>query len=250
LLRFTEGRGVFVVLTVWGVVLLIAAAMVLGESLPPERRHQGGLLTTFRPFGALLRDRIFIGYALSCGLAYAAMFAYISGSPFVLQEIFGVSPQTFSLLFGLNSLGLMLCGQINGRLVGRIPVRYLLMVGLGGNALGGVMLFLVIRVLDLGIVAVSVSLFVMVASLGFVLPNATALALADHADAAGSASALIGVLQFAIGAMTAPLVGIAGEDTAVPMAVVIVTGGVLANLVFYTFTRGGARDLAHEPASA
>jgi MFS transporter, DHA1 family, multidrug resistance protein len=159
------------------------------------------------------------------------MFAYISGSPFVIQDIYGLSPQVFSLIFGSNALGIAIAGQVSGRLVGRVSSRKLLAGGLVATASGGTALLLVV-IGNVGLVGILPSLFVVVASLGMVLPNATALALANYPRTAGSASALVGVLQFAIGAATAPLVGVAGTGTALPMAVVIAILGVAALVTF------------------
>jgi MFS transporter, DHA1 family, multidrug resistance protein len=238
LLRFTSWRGVFIVLAVIGALLLLAAAFGLRETLAPGSRQVGGIRTTLMTFRQLLANRSFVGYALSCGLAFAAMFAYISGSPFVLQDIYGLSPQLFSVLFGLNALGLVIVGQVNGRLVGRVPPTRLLAAGLLTTATGGVALLLVVTG-GIGLVGILPSLFVVVSSLGLVLPNATALALSGHPRIAGSASALLGVLQYSVGAAAAPLVGAFGARTAVPMAVVIVALGVSALAVFVLFVRGG-----------
>ena len=238
LLRFTSWRGVFIVLAIIGTLLLLAAATSLGETLPLDSRQSGGVRTTITTFRQLLASRSFIGYALSCGLAFAAMFAYISGSPFVLQDIYGISPQLFSVMFGMNAFGLVTVGQINGRLVGRVlPIR-LLAIGLTATATGGAALLAVVTIGSIGLVGVLPSLFVVVSSLGFVLPNATALALSGYPRTAGSASALLGVLQFAIGAAAAPLVGILGARTALPMAVVIATLGVSALGAFVLLGRG------------
>src|SRR6266487_2534179 len=238
LLRFTSWRGVFIVLAVIGALLLLASATGLGETLPPERRQSGGIRATIMTFRQLLASRSFVGYALSCGLAFAAMFAYISGSPFVLQDIYGLSPQSFSVMFGVNALGLMTAGQINGRLVGRVPLKRLLAGGLTATATGGVALLAVVITGGIGLVGILPSLFLVVSSLGFVLPNATALALSGHPRSAGSASALLGVLQFAIGAAAAPLVGAFGARTALPMSVVIATLGCSALLAFMLLVRG------------
>src|SRR6266702_68425 len=113
LLRFTSWRGVFIVLAVIGTLLLLSAATSLGETLPPERRQSGGIRITLATFYRLLTNRSFIGYALPCGLAFAAMFAYISGSPFVLQTSYGISPQLFSIIFGTNAFGLVTAGLVN-----------------------------------------------------------------------------------------------------------------------------------------
>src|SRR5947199_110224 len=238
LLRFTSWRGVFIVLAVIGALLLLAAATGLGETLPPDRRQSGGVLATITTFRQLLANRSFMGYALSCGLAFAAMFAYIAGSPFVLQEIYGLSPQLFSVIFGTNALGLVIASQVNGRLVGRVPPERLLVAGLIATATGGVVLLSVVTIGGIGLVGILPSLFVVVSSLGFVMPNATALALSDHPRIAGSASALLGVLQYAVGATVAPLVGAFGTATALPMAIVIGTLGCSALLVFVLLVGG------------
>jgi DHA1 family bicyclomycin/chloramphenicol resistance-like MFS transporter len=237
LLRFTDWRGVFVVLAGIGVMLLLAAAFGLSESLPPERRQPGGIRTVVATFGRLLADRVFVGRALALGFGAAGMFAYIAGSPFVLQGIYGASPQTFSVMFGANALGLVIAGQINGRLVGRVPLPRLLCAGLVGTATGGAALLTVVAVGGIGLVGLLPALFVVVASLGFVFPNATALALQAHPRAAGSASALLGLVQYATGAAVAPIVGLAGEDTALPMALVIAACGVSALAAFLLLGR-------------
>jgi DHA1 family bicyclomycin/chloramphenicol resistance-like MFS transporter len=238
LLRFTSWRGVFIVLAVTGTLLLLAAATGLSETLPAEQRQRGGVRVTIKTFRQLLSDRSYLGYALSCGLAFAAMFAYISGSPFVLQDIYGLSPQLFSVTFAVNACGLVAAGQVNGRLVGRVAPLRLLTTGLVITATGGVALLAVVTIGSAGLVGVLPSLFVVVASLGFVLPNATALALTDYPRTAGSASALLGVLQFAIGAAAAPLVGVLGAKTALPMAVVMATLSVSALAIFVLLVRG------------
>jgi DHA1 family bicyclomycin/chloramphenicol resistance-like MFS transporter len=153
------------------------------------------------------------------------MFAYIAGSPFVLQDIYGLSPQEYSLVFATNALGIVAASQVSGWLVERAGTMRMLAAGLAACAAGGLALLVAI-LLDAGLVGVLPSLFVVVSSIGLVLPNATALALADHPRTAGSASALIGLVQFVIGAAAAPLVGLGGSATAVPMAIVIAALGV------------------------
>lgn len=221
LIRITDWRGLFWVLTGIGAVLFAATARWLRETLPPERRRAGGLAQTGRAYAALAGDRTFMGYALASGLAFAALFAYISGSPFVYQDVFGLSPQLFGVLFGVNSLGLILLAQVNGRIVGRFGPRRMLFIGLSFGLAGGVLLILAATTMALGVPGVLVALFLSVASLGMVMPNATALGLSSHPDMAGTASAMMGTLQFGIGAVIGPLTTSAGVTSAVPMAVVI-----------------------------
>jgi MFS transporter, DHA1 family, multidrug resistance protein len=244
-LRFTSWHGIFLTLAVVAALLWLGAAVGLPETLPVARRSDGGLLGTLATFRSLLADARFIGYALSAGLAFGAMFAYISGSPFVLQGIYRVSPQTFSLIFGINALGFVVASQINGSLVGRIPPARLLVVGLLMSATAGIVLLLVVLIGGLGLAAFLPPLFFLVSSVGFIVPNATALALSRRPNAAGTGSALLGVIQSGVGAAGAPLVGVAGISSALPMAGVIAASGTGAILAFaLTTTIATRRDPA------
>lgn len=230
LLRFTSWHGIFLALAVVTALLWLGAARGLPETLPVERRRSGSFGDTVRTFRRLAADTQFISYAVAGGLSFGAMFAYIAGSPFVLQGIYHVSPQTFSLIFGLNALGFVITSQINGSLVSRIPPARLLTFGVTLTAAAGLVLLVVILDRGLGLAAVLPPLFVLVSSIGFVVPNAVALALSRHPEAAGTGSALLGVIQSGIAAAGAPLVGVAGTATALPMATVIAVGGVGALL--------------------
>ncbi|MEW1656532.1 MULTISPECIES: multidrug effflux MFS transporter [unclassified Streptomyces] len=240
ILRITDWRGVFVVLTVVGVLLTLLVWRRLGETLPPARRRPGGLGPALRTMRDLLADRAFSGYLLVGAFAFAALFAYISASPFVVQEIYGASPQTFSLLFGLNSIGLVAVGQINGKLlVGRVGLEKVLGVGLVVIALAAAALLLLTSGVfgKAGLVPVAAGLFVLMSAMGLVMPSTNTLALLRTPHAAGSASALLGTSTFLLGAVASPLVGIAGERTAVPMAVVQLSCAVLALVSFLGMCR-------------
>ncbi|MFE9395002.1 Bcr/CflA family multidrug efflux MFS transporter [Streptomyces flavidovirens] len=239
-LRLTDWRGIFVVLTAVGVLLTLVVWKWLHETLPVERRHGGGVGEALRTMRGLLADRVFTGYTLTGGLAFAALFAYIAASPFVVQEIYGASPQTFSLLFGINSVGLITVGQINGKLlVGRISMDKVLTVGLLLIALASLALLLMTTGVfgEVGLVPVAAGLFVLMSSMGLALPNTNALALMRTPHAAGSASALLGTSSFLIGAIASPVVGIAGEATAVPMAVVQLTCALASLTCFAALCR-------------
>ena len=237
LLKITSWRGVFVTLAAIGVVLFAGAFGGLPETLPPERRRGDGLRATLATMRRLTGDGVFMGYAVAAGLSFAAMFAYIAGSPFVLEEIYGISPQLFSAVFAANACGIVAVSQLNHRLLARFTPRALLSAALLAAAAAGIALLTVVLVGGLGVWAVLVPLFVVVAAVGAVMPNSTALALTDHPDAAGSASALLGMLQFVIGAGVAPLVGVAGKHTAVPMAALIALLAVGGLVTMGLFTR-------------
>ncbi|GAA2207957.1 multidrug effflux MFS transporter [Nonomuraea monospora] len=221
LLAFTSWRGVFVALSVAGLLLLLAVLAGVRETLPAEERESGGLRHTVSTFWHLLRDRSFMGFALTGGLAFAAMFGYISGSPFVLQDVYGATPQQYSLIFGLNAFALIATSQLGGRLSGRVRPVLLVRAGLGVALLGAALL-MTAALADLGLWGIVSGLIVIMLGQGLVLPGTGALALGSQpAQVAGSASALTGVLQFALGAAAAPLVGLAGTGSAVPMACVM-----------------------------
>ncbi|MDQ0813759.1 DHA1 family bicyclomycin/chloramphenicol resistance-like MFS transporter [Streptomyces sp. B3I7] len=240
LLRFTGWRGVFVLLTVVGLVLGALVWARLPETLPPARRHAGGIGETLRAMRGLLADRVFVGHTLTGGFAFAALFAYISASPFVVQDIYGASPGTFSLLFAVNSVGLITVGQINGKLlVGRVRLENVLAVGLALTAAAACALLLMTTGVfgEVGLAPVAAGLFVLMSALGLTMPNAQALALMRTKRAAGAASALLGTCSFLIGALASPLVGLAGEHTAVPMAVVQVGAALVSVVCFVALCR-------------
>jgi DHA1 family bicyclomycin/chloramphenicol resistance-like MFS transporter len=230
-LKVTDWEGIFVVLAGLSLAIVTLAAVALPETLPPARRDRGGLAHTAATIRGLLTQRTFIGYALTAALAFGALFAYISGSSFVLQEIYGLSPQAFSLAFGANGLGLVAGSQINARLVGSYGPELLLRRALLVIVTAAAALVVVVSA-GLGVWPVMIATFVVMSSLSFVMPNSTALALADQAKVAGTASALLGVVQFLVGGLAAPLVGLGGTGSALPMAVVMLslaTGAVAVN---------------------
>ena len=233
ILNYVSWRGVFSVLCAIGALMLIAVVMALPETLERERRSSGGLGDTLGTFGQLLRSRAFVGYALSQAFVTAAMFAYISGSPFVIQDLFGVSPQGYSLFFAVNGLGIVLFSQITGRLVHRTGESKLLVTGLLIAFCAGVSLTVVTR-LGGGLWAIAPLLFLVVASVGMVASTTTSLAMqSQEPRTAGSASALIGLMPLLLGAAASPLVGLGSGQTAIPMGLVIGIAELLA-LMSYT----------------
>jgi DHA1 family bicyclomycin/chloramphenicol resistance-like MFS transporter len=247
LLRFTSWHGIFVTLALVGVALLLGVGLGLGETLPAARRQRGGITATLRAFRDLLTSQNFVGHALSSGFAFAAGIVYISVSPFILQNVYCVSPQSLGLLFGVNAFGLVIMAQISGRLVGRVSSHVLLAWGLAASAVGGLALLGVV-LSGIGLIGVLPSLFVIVASLGLIAPNATTLAL-SNTRTAGSAAALLGLLQFSIGAVAAPLVGIGGTTSAVPMAAFIAAFGLAALATFLLLCRPALVETAHAYAN-
>jgi DHA1 family bicyclomycin/chloramphenicol resistance-like MFS transporter len=234
-LRVTSWHGIFVTLGAIALALTLLVAWRLPETLPPERRSPGGLADTARTARALFRDKIYLGYALSQALAFAAMFSYIADSPFVLQDGYGVSPTVFSLLFGLNAAGLIAVSQVNRRLLDRFTPRALLSGALLAELAAGVAVLVAAALGSL--IGLAAALFLLVSTIGMILPNATALALDRHPQRAGTAAALLGGIQSVIAASAAPLVGITAPGHGLPMAIAIVSAAALALLSFLTLAR-------------
>jgi DHA1 family bicyclomycin/chloramphenicol resistance-like MFS transporter len=184
---------------------------VFRETLPVELRVAGGLPQTGRDMRHLLSDRIFLGAVLVTGFVNAALFAYLSGATFLLQEVYGLSPQAYSFAFGLNSLGFMVFGFVGGRASERWSEKGTLVVGLCMVALGAGGL-LATAALHLPLVAVVLSLLTMVSGVAVTTPPTTSLALAGYPDMAGTASSFLGVARFAFGGLVAPLVGLGGSS--------------------------------------
>ncbi|WP_276354106.1 multidrug effflux MFS transporter [Cohnella caldifontis] len=220
LLKLMSWRGVFLVLAAIGAVMLVSVWLGLKETLPADRRNGGGLRKTAADFGTLLRDGRFIGLALAQGFVMASMFAYISGSPFVLQNLYGASPQTYSLFFAVNAVGIVAAGQFAGRTAERFGELRLFVVGVTLAATGGTVLLISVLA-NAGLALLLPCIFVTVASVGLVTTTGFSLAMTNYGRSAGSAAALIGVLSFVFGGVVAPLVGIAGTLTAVPMGIVM-----------------------------
>lgn len=228
-------RGVFVALALIGAGLLAAVWFRLGESLPVARRTAGGLRGIPGTVGQVLANRGFLAYAVPCGLAYAGMFAYIAGSPFVVQDEYGASPLAYSVIFAVNAGGLGVASVLNSRLVGRVPPGRLLVRGLAGHAAGaGSLLGVVLLPGDVGLAWLLPPMFVLIASLGFIVPNATALALSQVSGSAGTAASVLGALQFGLGAVTAPVVGLGAGPMAVRFGAVI-AGAAAAAVLTYRF---------------
>jgi DHA1 family bicyclomycin/chloramphenicol resistance-like MFS transporter len=243
LLRVTSWRGVFVVLAVLGALMWLAVALGLPESLPPQRRLTGGLRKTVGVMGRLAGDRTFMGFVLAQSLVYAGMFAYIGGSPFVLQKLYGVSPQGFSAAFAVNSVGIILASQFAARQASRFGERRVLLGGLSMASAGGVLLLLAVAA-HAPLYLVLPPLFFSVASVGMVGTTSTSLALQSKGESAGSASAMIGTCQMILGSLAAPLTGLGGTSTALPMGGVIALCDVGALAVFLGLARSRGADAA------
>jgi DHA1 family bicyclomycin/chloramphenicol resistance-like MFS transporter len=250
LLRITSWRGVFAVLALYGLLLFVVGALTVPETLPPGRRVTGGIAGTLRTYRGLLRDRVYVGLVLVAGLTMAGLFSYVSGSSFVYQRQFGLDEQQFGMLFGAGAFFLIGATQLNPVLLRRwSPAQVLSVAMLAGTLAGLVLLGLAAGGWG-GLAGVVVPLWAVLAAVGLSLPNAPALALAAHGETAGSAAALLGAVQFGIGAVVSPLVGVLGND-ATAMALTVGAGLLLGVLVLGTVVRPWQLpDLPDGPAVA
>jgi drug resistance transporter, Bcr/CflA subfamily len=224
-------KGIFIALGLFSVLLTAATAWGMKESLPDEQRKSGSLKTTFVTFRQLLGDRVFVGYTLVQGFIIAGLFAYIAGSPFVLQTIYSLSAKAFSLCFAVNGAGIMLFAQLTGYLTGRFTEKQLLIFGLALSMTGSILL-LILSVLKAAVAPILMCLFIIVACIGITTTVSFSLAIQRAHHAAGSASGLLGIVAFVFGAVASPLVGLGGTATAVPMAFVVTAANLLAYLSY------------------
>ena len=218
LLGFFGWRSIFWVHAAYGSVWLLAVAVGLPESLDVARRQRQRIGAVLGIYGRLLRDRSFMAHVLVGALIFAGLLAYISGSPFVFIELFHVPPSKFGIYFGINAIGIMTASQINRWLAQRFDASQILRRALPVSLVASVALVVDAATGFGGFAGILVPLFVYIAMHGFVMPNTTALAMAPHGAVAGSASALLGSLQFILGALAGTLVGALSNGTPVPLA--------------------------------
>lgn len=236
-------QWIFIILTLFSAMAAVAVFLGLPESMPashPRQPLSGGL----RQYGRLLSDLRFLGYALSGGIAMAGMFAYIAGSPFVFIKLYGVPAEHYAWLFGSNAAGFIIVAQVNARLLARYSPATLLA--------RMIWVYLAAALVLLGVAAsqptqlwpLLVPLFVCIASLGCIIPNASACAMSGQGARAGSASALLGCLQFSVAAGASALVGVLHDGSALPMAMVISLCAVVAAGVTFLTKRSAMRKPA------
>lgn len=238
LLAYVGWQSIFLCLTLFSALCGLAIAAWLPETLAPAR-PVALLRAAPRQYWRLLMDPVFMGHALTGGLVMAGMFAYIAGSPFVFIQLYGVPAEHYGWLFGSNAAGFILLAQVNSRLLGRRGPAYWLPRVIWVY-LGAALLLLAVSVLQLqALWPLLLPLFVLIASLGCILPNASACAMAGQAAHAGSASALLGFIQFALAALASALVGWLYDGTAQPLALVISLCALLATMCAHYTARAG-----------
>ena len=216
LLAVLDWRGLFLALAGYGIVVTILAATLIVETLPPERRRVKGHSTIGQRYRAVLSDRVFIGVALIAGLMFSGLFAYLSASSFVFQEVYGLDAQQFGLVFAINSIGLAVSSQVASRLMRRFAPPKILAValplmGIAGFGAAGA------AALGAPFAVILACTFVFLSCAGLSFPCVQVTALAPHGAEAGTAAALLGAINFGLASAAAPIVSLFGTESAIPM---------------------------------
>jgi DHA1 family bicyclomycin/chloramphenicol resistance-like MFS transporter len=248
LVNTTGWQSIFLALTFFSALVGLAVALGLPESMPAHVPRQP-LSGALRQYGRLLADPVFLGHALTGGIAIAGMFSYIAGSPFVFIKLYGVPAEHFGWLFGANAAGFILVAQVNARLLAKRGPAFLLTRTVWIYLGAGLALLAVTSMHTPQLWPLLIPLFICISSLGCILPNASACAMSGQGARAGSASAMLGCLQFSVAAGAAALVGVLHDGSAVPMAMVISLCGILVVSVAMLARRlQNARALAQAQA--
>ncbi len=227
LLLIMPWRGLFIVLAAYGVVIVIAASLLIVETLPPARRVDKGHATIRDRYRVLFADRIFVGVAIIGGMSFSGLFAYLSASPFLFQDVYGLDPQGYGLLFATNSIGVVAGVQISSRLARRIAPQWILSVSTL-VLLGSAIAIIVLDLAGAGFWGTVVPLWFFITACGFGFPMVQALALANHGKEAGTAASLLGAMNFGLAGLLSPIVGLFGISSAVPMGAVMAATSVVS----------------------
>jgi MFS transporter, DHA1 family, multidrug resistance protein len=239
LLLVMPWRGIFVVLAVYGALMLVGSIVLLRETLPPARRAERGIGVVLQRYRGVLGDRVFLGTVVVGSMAFSGLFSYLSSSPFLFQVTYGFAPQQYGLLFAVNSLGIVLGAQVASRLAARFGPGWVLAFSTAGLLLAGLAI-IVTDTMHLGLWGTVVPLFLFITSVGFTMPCVQVLALDRHGRAAGTAASLLGAGNMGVAALVSPLVGLvsAGSGiTATTMATVMVGCAVVAIAVLWLVIR-------------
>lgn len=237
LLQVMDWRGIFWVLAAYGVVVVLCVAFLIVETLPPSRRHVSGHSTMRDRYRSLFSDRVYLGAALVGGMVFTGLFGYLSTSSFLFQEVYAFTAQQYGLLFGVNSVGIIIGVQTSSRLMrGRVAPQWILAVTTV-VLLGSAIAIAVLDVTGAGLWGTIVPLFLFITACGFSFPAVQILALASHGSEAGTAASLLGALNFGLAGLISPLIGLMGVGSALPMAIVMSVAAVIAIVGLWALVR-------------
>lgn len=227
LLLIVDWRGIFYVLAAYGALVVMATALFIVETLPPARRIELGHTTVWERYRSIFGDRVFVGVAIISGMTFSGLFAYLSASSFLFQQVYGLDPQEFGILFAVNSIGVVAGVQISARLAKYVGPQWILSVSTA-VLLASALAIVIVDLLQLGLIAILIPLWVFITACGFGFPLVQVLALANHPKEAGTAASVLGALNFGLAGAISPIVGVLGIDSAVPMASVMAVTAVFS----------------------
>lgn len=230
-------HSVFTILCVLGVFILIAVLLWLPESFQPDRSlslKPGPILTGF---AVVLKEPQFYTYAFTGAVAFSGLFVYVSGSPKVFMDIYGLNDKTYGWVFAFLSVGLIGSSQVNTVLLKKFNSQQVVRVALIAQSVTGLLFVLLAGAGWLSLPLTIVVLFLFLCCLGLVNPNTAALTLAPFTKNAGSASALMGALQMGVGALASVAISLFKAHSIVPMAVIMAVSAWLALVILITGRR-------------
>ena len=227
LLLFLDWRGLFVFLAIYGIIVVVAVSLFIVETLPPARRSIAGHSTVRDRYRSVFSDRVFVGVAVIGGMSFSGLFAYLSASSFLFQEVYNLDPQQYGFLFAVNSLGIVVGVQISSRLMRRFGPQWILAATTITQAIAA-LLIVSLGMAGAGLIGILVPLFVFIAAAGFGFPAVQVLALVNHGREAGTAASLLGALNFGLAGLISPIVGWLGIDTAIPMGSVMLATSLVS----------------------
>ncbi|CAN5465991.1 multidrug effflux MFS transporter [soil metagenome] len=236
LLLLVPWRGIFVFLTIYGGLVLLAAVFFIVETLPPARRVDLGHSSTRERYRSLFTDRVFVGVALIGGLTFSGLFAYLGTSSFLFQDVYGLDPQQFGLLFGVNSIGIAVGVQACAYLARYFRPQWILVWALA-SVLTSAVAIVLLDFAGAGIMGVIIPLFFFMTSCGFVFPCIQVLALNHHGGEAATAASLLGAVNFGLAGLISPIVGVFGVTNAIPMGTIMSIAALLSILLVFTVVR-------------
>lgn len=227
LLLVLDWRGIFIFLAAYGVLMLVAAVLFIVETLPPARRAEAGGTTIAQRYRVLFHDRVFLGVAVIGAMVFSGLFAYLSSSSFLFQDVYGLDAQQYGLLFAVNSIGVVVGVQVSSRLAARVGPQWILAVSTV-VLLTSALAIVILDVTGAGLFGILVPLWFFIAACGFSFPCVQVLALANHGKEAGTAASLLGAVNFGVAGILSPIVGLFGITNAVPMGIVMAATAIVA----------------------
>jgi DHA1 family bicyclomycin/chloramphenicol resistance-like MFS transporter len=243
--RVSNWRGMFVLLAAVGTVLLVSSILVVRETLPLERRAEPGVVVLLRRFQGLFSDRLFVGAVITMGGVQTAVFAFLAGATFILQETYGLSPQQYAVVFAGTAVGFMSFGFLSARLAARWSELFTLGLGLGVTALAACGLMLA-AFFDLPLPLMVLPMFGLLSGVGLAVPPTTSIGMSGYPHLAGTAASILQAARFGFGGLFVPLVGVAGPNDPRPFAMIVSVAIVVATLAYVALIRPGARASAPE----